>query len=114
MRSVWSYWGDCMTTVARYNGTIVGLTNTTWQAESIVRDRAATEGQLADAAGSGGDSYTKAEIDQKLVDVATGGGVDLGAYATVSYVDTSLDSKVDESDIGVISNSDIDEILFGA
>lgn len=103
-----------MTTVARYNGTIVGLTNTTWQADSVVRDRAATEGQLADAAGSGGDSYTKAEIDQKLVDVATGGGVDLGAYATTEYVNTSLSGKLDIGEIGALTDADIDSIIYGA
>jgi hypothetical protein len=34
--------------------------------------------------------YTKAEVDQLLVDLATGGTVDLSNYATVQYVDDAL------------------------
>lgn len=70
-----------MTTVARYNGTIVGLTNTTWRAgDVVVRDRAATEGQLADAAAgfAPGSSVPGASIEDDLEVTAALGGATSG------------------------------------
>jgi hypothetical protein len=43
-------------------------------------------------------TYTKAEVDAALANVATGGTVDLAAYATTAYVDGVASGKADQSE----------------
>jgi hypothetical protein len=43
-------------------------------------------------------TYTKAEVDAALANVATGGTVDLAAYATTAYVDGVAAGKADQSE----------------
>ena len=43
-------------------------------------------------------TYTKAEVDAALANVATGGTVDLSAYATTAYVDGVASGKADQSE----------------
>ena len=50
------------------------------------------------------DTYTKAEVDDKIADAVTGGEIDLSGYAKTTDVDNKLSLKADKTEIPNVSN----------
>lgn len=84
---------------------ITGLTNTTWDADNIVADRAATEGQLKEIIGTEIGKINESIKNTKQTFVGDSGTkVEIGTTDTLSLTGGADASSLTDKNIGIVNN----------